>query len=198
MKIEFSDSMRTLQDRFETEKLAQRVVDKAFHDVFSEQDTAFIERSMFFFIATTDASGQPQCSYKGGPRGFVRVTGPASLAFPIYEGNGLYLSAGNVAQTGKVGMLFIDFEKQQRMRVNGIARIDHDALRHVTAAQFAVHVDVLDIHPNCMRNVHKMELVELSKYTPALDSEDVGKAPWGDTFDDVLPRYMKPTPAQEK
>lgn len=193
-KPAFSQEMRDLQDRFETRNLADKIAERVFHGEFSDTDRAFVENAMFFFLATTDADGQPQCSYKGGPKGFVKVSGPAELTFPLYEGNGLYISAGNTAQASKVGLLFIDFENQKRMRVNGVAEIvsSHPSMDDVAAAQLVVRVRVTDIHPNCPRNVHKMQLVETSSYTPKSASEDVGKAPWGETFKDVLPDHMKP------
>lgn len=187
-------SMQALQDRFETRRLADRVFKNVFHQRLSESDRAMIENAMFFFLATVDENGQPQCSYKGGPRGFVHVEDDSSLAFPNYEGNGLYISPGNIAKIGKVGLLFIDFDGQSRMRLNGTAEIvdDHPAFRGVCAAQFSIRVRITDIHPNCPRNVHKMTMVEQSKYTPKCEAEDVGKAPWSDSFADVLPESMKP------
>ena len=192
--LEFSKTTRALQDRFDTRRLADVVVKNAFRSELNDDDRDFIENAMFFFMATTDATGQPQCSYKGGPKGFVKVTGAAEIVFPFYEGNGLYLSAGNIAETSKVGLLFIDFENQTRVRVNGTATIvaQHPALDGVAATQLAIKVTVSDIHPNCPRNVHKMALVEDSTYTPKSKAEDVGKAPWGDTYKDVLPDHMKP------
>ncbi|MEL6205121.1 MAG: pyridoxamine 5'-phosphate oxidase family protein [Pseudomonadota bacterium] len=189
-----TDSMRALQDQFETRRLADRVHARGFHGAFTDADRSFIEGAMFFFLATVDADGQPQCSYKGGPKGFVRVTGPSELSFPVYEGNGLYLSIGNIVETGKVGLLFIDFEKQTRIRVNGVARADadHPMLSEVAAAQMVIRVAVTDIHPNCLRNVHRMAFVEASAHTPESAAEDVGKAPWNEAYEDVLPDYMKP------
>lgn len=192
--VELTPQMRAFQKRFETERLADRVLQVAFHETLTENDRGMIENAMFFFLATVDGEGQPQCSYKGGPRGFVHIEDDTTLVFPIYEGNGLYISAGNVAQMGKVGLLFIDFEAQKRMRINGSAEMldDYPAFSGVRAAQLAVRVKITDIHPNCPRNVHKMSLVEQSGYTPKCEADDVGKAPWGDSFADVLPEDMKP------
>ena len=190
--ISFSNETRDLQERFECSKLADRVRKHVFYEEFSDADRDFINQAMFFFLATVDADGQPQCSYKGGDRGFVKITGPSELVFPMYEGNGLYLSAGNIAQIGKVGLLFIDFEKQKRMRVNGTAIIDdsHPMNQKVSAAQLVVRIQVSDIHPNCPRNVHKMELVEKSRFTPGSDEENVDVAPWSERFLDVVPKFM--------
>lgn len=136
--------------------------------------------------------GRPQCFYKGGPQGFIKVTGPSELVFPLYDGNGLYLSAGNMSATGEVGLLFVDFETQRRKRVNGTAELveAHPALDGVAAAQLAVRVSVTDIHPNCPRNVHKLQFVELSQFTPATPDAEVGYPPWADKFPDDLPDHL--------
>ncbi|PWJ10510.1 pyridoxamine 5'-phosphate oxidase family protein [Jannaschia seohaensis] len=191
---DYTPPMRALQDRFETRRLADKIAEHVFHEELKEDEADLITNAMFFFMATTDAYGRPQCSYKGGPRGFVKVIGPAELVFPLYEGNGLYLSAGNIADKSRVGLLFIDFEAQKRTRVNGVADLidDHPALVDTAAAQLGVRVRITDIHPNCLRNVHKMQFVETSSYTPKSDDQDVEKAPWGESFRDVLPAHMRP------
>lgn len=191
--ITFSDETREIQERFGCGKLAERMVQHVFYKEFTDKDRIFISNAMFFFLATVDANGQPQCSYKGGGKGFVKITGPSELVFPFYEGNGMYLSAGNIAAMGKVGLLFVDFEGQTRIRVNGVATIDdsHAMNDEVEAAQLVVRVAVSDIHPNCSRNVHKMKMVETSSYTPKSDAENVVAAPWGERFMDVLPDFMK-------
>lgn len=191
-----TDEMRVLQEQFQTRRLADKVRERAFRKTFTEADRVFIDNAQFFFLATVDRNGRPQCSYKGGPRGFVRVTGDAEITFPLFEGNGLYLSAGNIAGTGRVDLLFIDFEKPSRLRVNGTARIDerHPLLGRVKAAQAFVRVQASDIHPNCSRHVHKMAMLEPSHSTPLFEDQDVGKADWGQAYLDVLPDYMKPDP----
>src|SRR5688572_21053605 len=106
----YSSSSRMLQDTFDTRRLADRLADVKVHDVFTEDDRAFIARQDMFFLATVDAGGQPTCSYKGGDPGFVTFLTDTTLVFPNYDGNGMYLSMGNLAETQGVGLLFIDFE----------------------------------------------------------------------------------------
>jgi predicted pyridoxine 5'-phosphate oxidase superfamily flavin-nucleotide-binding protein len=164
----YSPESRSLQDQFDTRRLADRLRDVKVHDRFTEDDRAFLERMDMFFLATVDASGQPTCSYKGGAPGFVAVLDDRTLAFPNYDGNGMYLSAGNIAATGAVGLLFIDFERQRRMRVEGTARLEMaDAVRaQYTEAQFTVKVEAKLIYPNCPRYIHKYQLVEPSPFVP--------------------------------
>jgi predicted pyridoxine 5'-phosphate oxidase superfamily flavin-nucleotide-binding protein len=159
---------RSLQDRFDTRRLADRLDEDIVHAEFTAGDREFIERLDMFFIATVDARGRVNCSYKGGAPGFVRVVDARTLAFPNYDGNGMYLSMGNVAQTGEVGLLFMDFERQTRMRVNGTATLHaDDPLRdQFPEAQFMVRVQAREIFPNCPRYIHKMKLIERSHFVP--------------------------------
>src|SRR5512133_478976 len=112
---------RQIQDRFDTRRLADRLEARVVHDAVSEQDRAFIERMDMFFLATADAEGKPQCSYKGGDPGLVKVLDETTLAFPNYDGNGMYLSMGNVLANPHVGLLFLDFEGRRRLRLEGTA-----------------------------------------------------------------------------
>ena len=164
----YSPAARALQDRFDTRRLADRLADVKVHERFTPEDRAFIERLDMFFLATVDDHGQPTCSYKGGDPGFVTVVDDQILAFPNYDGNGMYLSMGNVNGTRRVGLLFIDFERQRRLRVEGAAELRHDdpLLAKYPEAQFMVRVQVERIYPNCPRYIHKYELAERSAFLP--------------------------------
>jgi predicted pyridoxine 5'-phosphate oxidase superfamily flavin-nucleotide-binding protein len=169
----YHDGNRLLQDRFDTRRLADRIEERINRDTFDGDDRAFIESRDMFFLATADEHGSPQCSYKGGDPGFVRVLDERTLAFPSYDGNGMYLSMGNVLRNPLVGLLFIDFASPKRLRVSGVASIDeHDPLLEAYAeAQLVVRVGVTDVLPNCPRYVHRMELVERSRFVPHEDEE---------------------------
>jgi hypothetical protein len=164
----YSPTARALQDRFDTRRLADRLAEVKVHDRFTPEDRAFIERLDMFFLSTVDATGQPTCSYKGGDPGFVTIVDDETLAFPNYDGNGMYLSTGNVEATHRVGLLCIDFERQRRMRVDGTAELRHDdpLLAVYPAAQFVVRVRAERIYPNCPRYIHKYQLVERSAFVP--------------------------------
>lgn len=124
----YHEGNRSLQDRFESRRIADRLAQIA-RTAFSDDDKAFIENAIYFFLATVDAEGRPDCSFKGGPAGFARVTGPSELAFPDYDGNGMFRSLGNLAVNPEVGLLFIAMHgTPRRLRVNGTARIDRDDL----------------------------------------------------------------------
>lgn len=164
----YSEASRKLQDRFDTRRLADRIEQRLVADRVGDADRAFIESADMFFLATVDDTGQPSCSYKGGAPGFVRVVDPGTLAFPNYDGNGMFLSMGNIAQSRKVGMLFIDFERPHRLRLSGAARISpgDPLLADYCEAQFIVRVAVTHVFPNCPRYIHQYRLVERSTYVP--------------------------------
>jgi len=164
----YHDGNRALQDRFDTRRLADRIEERLDHDTFDESDRAFVERMTMFFLATADEDGMPQCSYKGGDPGFVRVVDEHTLAFPSYDGNGTYLSLGNLHHNPQVGLLFVDFASPSRLRVNGLASIDDDdpLLASYPEAQLVVRVRATHVLPNCPRYVHRMEMVEPSRFVP--------------------------------
>jgi predicted pyridoxine 5'-phosphate oxidase superfamily flavin-nucleotide-binding protein len=159
---------RQLQDQFDTRRLADRIDEKVVHDSISSGDREFIERMDMFFLATADEQGRPQCSYKGGDPGFVQVLDEHTLAFPCYDGNGMFLSMGNLLHNPHVGLLFIDFENQWRLRFNGVASVDlHDPLLEAyPEAQLIVRVRATDVFGNCPRYIHKLRLVERSRFVP--------------------------------
>ena len=187
----YHDGNRQLQDRFDTRRLADVGEEKWVHEAIGESDRGFIERADMFFLATADAQGRPNCSYKGGEPGFVRVLDEHTIAFPSYDGNGMYLSVGNTLVNPNVGMLFIDFERGRRMRLNGIASIDeHDPLMAVyPEAQLIVRVRTEQVFPNCPRYIHRYQLVARSPYVPHAGREtpvpDWKKLP---DYVSVLPR----------
>lgn len=165
----YHSGMRELQDRFDTRRLADRLDERLGRGAFTDEDRAFIESRTMFFLATADAQGRPDCSYKGGAPGFVRVTGASELVFPSYDGNGMFRSLGNVLVNPGVGLLFIDFQSPRRLRVNGRAAIavDDPLLAQLPGAQLVVRVQAERIFPNCPRYIHTSATpAELSVYTP--------------------------------
>ncbi len=163
----YHEGNRELQDRFDTRRLADRIEERVRHHIDAD-DRAFIEARDMFFIATADEDGRPQCSYKGGDPGFVRVLDEHTIAFPSYDGNGMYLTAGNMLVHPQVGLLFIDFEGRKRMRLNGVASVagEDPLLSEYPEAQFVVRVEATEVFPNCPRYIHQYELVARSRFVP--------------------------------
>jgi len=164
----YHDGNRQLQDQFDTRRLADRLDEAIVQDSIMPSDKDFIERLDMFFIATVDERGHANCSYKAGDPGFVRVLDEHTLAFPNYDGNGMYLTMGNILTTRQVGLLFIDFENQKRMRLNGEATLHRDdpLMRKYPEAQFIVRVRAREVFANCPRYIHKMKLVQRSRFVP--------------------------------
>jgi hypothetical protein len=187
----FHDGNREMQQRFDTTRLADRIEDKVVHATLTDHDKAFVERVDCFFLATADADRKPTCSYKGGDPGFVRAVDDHTLAFPCYDGNGMFLSMGNVIVNPSVGMLFVDFENAWRMRVQGEASITEGdpLLAEYPEAQLVVRVQVTEVFANCPRYIHKRTLVERSPFVPRA-GEETPVPEWkrADWAKDVLPR----------
>lgn len=167
----FHDASRALQDRFGSRALADRLVETRHRTAFDAEDVAFIARRPFLFLATADATGAPDCSFKGGDPGFARVLAPDLLVFPDYDGNGMFKSLGNIAANPKVGLLFIAIgsaEMPARLRVNGTASVTEDdpLLAGFPGAQLLVRVRPEHIFPNCPRYIPRFEQTGLSPYTP--------------------------------
>jgi predicted pyridoxine 5'-phosphate oxidase superfamily flavin-nucleotide-binding protein len=190
MSSAYHDGMRRLQDRFDSRRLADRLDEKLARQQFTPEDRAFIESRTLLFLATADAAGRPDCSFKGGDPGFVRVTAPGELAFPSYDGNGQFRSLGNVLVNPAVALLFIDFENPKRLRVNGFAAIEENdpLLASFPGAQLIVRVRAERIFPNCPRYIPRMQVVETSPYVPRPGCEPPVPA-WKkrEVFNEVLP-----------
>ncbi len=166
--IMYHDGNRRLQDQFDSRRIADKLASFT-RTAFSDDDKSFIESAIYFFIATADADGRPDCSFKGGLPGFVRVTGASELAFPDYDGNGMFKSLGNLTVNPNVGLLFIALhDKPRRLRVNGTATVSRTdpLLAHTVGAQMIVRVEARAIFPNCPRYIPAMQLVEPSIYAP--------------------------------
>ncbi len=187
----YHEGSRRLQDRFDSRRIADRLEQVTLHGTITDGDRAFIERCCMFFLATADAHGHPDCSYKGGVPGFVQAVDERTLAFPDYDGNGMFRSLGNVLVNAQVALLFIDFEHPNRLRVHGRATVSYDDPLRPTypGAQLIVRVAVERIFPNCPRYIHKMRLVAHSVYAPRLDHEPP-EPDWKrmEEFRDALPR----------
>jgi uncharacterized protein len=187
----YHEGHRTLQDHFDSRRIADRLEQVTLHDHITPDDAEVIGRAPLFFLGTVDPDGWPDVSYKGGDAGFVHVLDRTHLAFPHYDGNGQFRSIGNLVDDPRVALLFVDFENPNRIRLHGRATIELDGPRldRWVGAQAAVVVEVDRVFPNCPRYIHRMQLVERSPYVP--DREVEPPVPdWKrmEIFTDYLPR----------
>ena len=164
---------RELQDAFDSRRIADRLEAVTYRSALSEGDQAFVEGADMFFLATADSEGNPDCSYKGGDPGFVRVLSEVEIAWPDYDGNGQFRSLGNIIVHAPVALLFVDWQKPARLRVHGRARVvrDDPLLGSMPGGQLLVRVAIDRVFPNCPRYIHRMERVERSPYVPSEGAE---------------------------
>lgn len=169
----YSDAHRALQDRFETRRLADALHDNVMRSELAEMDKRFINGSDFFYLSTLDHNGFPTVSYKGGPPGFVSILDDRTIAFPVYDGNGMFYSMGNIADTSKIGMLFMDFEQPRRLRLHGRAVISEDdpLATEYTGALTIVRVELESIFTNCPRYIHSFRRLDSSPFVPSPGKE---------------------------
>ncbi len=190
MSTFYTDGQRAVQQQFQTTRMADLLEQVIVHAEVQDAEREFIESRDMFFLATVDSTGQPTCSYKGGDPGFVKVIDAGTLVFPVYDGNGMFLSLGNITTSAHVGMLFIDFETPHRLRVQGAASLDRDAalLARYPGAHAVVRVAVSEIFVNCSRYVHRYQRKAASRYVPRPDCE-TPFAEWKriDLVQDALP-----------
>lgn len=187
----YHNGNRELQALFGSTALADRLVERLRHSEFTDDDKAFIESLDFFFLATANPIGQPDCSFKGGPPGFVRVIAPDLLVWPDYDGNGMFKSLGNIAINPSVGLLFIRMGvTPKRLRANGTAQVvlDDPLLPEFPGAQAIIRFTPVDIFPNCPRYIPDPAAAEPSPYIPKQDTPPV-EPKWKsfDMFKDVVP-----------
>ena len=169
----FGQQHRELQDAFGTRKLADRIEEIACVTEFDDETKAFIEAQDMFFLASVDHNGRPTVSYKGGDVGLVKVIDNQTLVFPNYDGNGMYMSMGNLAQNSEVGLLFISFERPHRIRVQGTATVSREdpLLAQFPGADMLVRVKLSEMWQNCPRYIHRYQKLETSRYVPQAECE---------------------------
>lgn len=195
MSTIYGEQHRLLQQEFDTTRLADRVKELIVLPEITDSHKPFIESRDMFFLTTIDHRGYPTCSYKGGAPGFVKVIDNNTIAFPSYDGNGMFLSMGNITANNKVGMLFIDFGTPHRIRVHGTATVSQQdpLIGEFHGAELLVRVTVTEIFVNCPRYIHKYGRIQNSKYTPQADCETPPAPQWKriDAIQDVLPEREK-------
>ncbi|WP_439817652.1 pyridoxamine 5'-phosphate oxidase family protein [Zavarzinia sp. CC-PAN008] len=191
---------RALQDRFGTRPLADALEATIVHDHLTDAEIAFVQGRDMVFLATQDADGRPTVSYKGGAPGFIQVLDPRTLALPSYDGNGMYYSMGNIAAHAEVGLLFIDFETPNRLRLQGRAELvtDGPLLARFPGADLVVRIALDQVFVNCARYVHRYDRVATSAAVPAADGS-VPLATWKriDVIQPVLPPRDQGRPERE-
>ena len=171
----YSQEQRKLQSDFGTEKLAEKLVNMIVKSTLDERERAFLESREMFFLSTVDKEGRPTVSFKGGSAGFLKAIDEKTIVFPSYDGNGMFLSMGNISATNQVGLLLIDFETPHRMRIQGKATANQSdpLLEEFPGANLIVRVEIEKTWINCPRYIPTYKKIASSKYIPRTD----GSAP---------------------
>jgi len=171
----YSQEQRKLQSDFGTEKLAEKLVNMIVKSTLDERERAFLESREMFFLSTVDKEGRPTVSFKGGSAGFLKAIDEKTIVFPSYDGNGMFLSMGNISATNQVGLLLIDFETPHRMRIQGKAMVNQSdpLLEEFPGANLIVRVEIEKTWINCPRYIPTYRKIASSKYIPRTD----GSAP---------------------
>ena len=162
----YGEGARGLQDTFDSRRLADTLSNWTVHEELTDDDVTLIERQSTVWLATVDADGWPDVSYKGGDVGFIQVVNRTEVRIPSYDGNGMWRTLGNIEDDGRVALLFVDLQRPWRMRVHGRAEVsvDPDDLAAHPGAQAVVIVRIGRIFPNCGRYIHRGG--EISKFAP--------------------------------
>jgi predicted pyridoxine 5'-phosphate oxidase superfamily flavin-nucleotide-binding protein len=188
----YTDAQRAVQDRHGSRPLADTLEVAIVSDTIPDDHAGFIASRDFFFLSTVNGSGEPTVSHKGGGVGVVRVLDPTTIVFPAYDGNGMFLSLGNITDTAKIGMLFIDFETPHRVRLQATASYSTDVPDEFAAAWpgaiGVVTATVDSVFVNCARYIHPHTRVGPSRHVPDADGQQP-HATWKriDVLQDALP-----------
>jgi predicted pyridoxine 5'-phosphate oxidase superfamily flavin-nucleotide-binding protein len=187
----YHEGHRRLQDHFDARRIADRLEAATYRPSLTYKDRLWLASADMFFLATADAAGNPDCSYKGGDPGFVRALSATEIAWPDYDGNGQFRSLGNLLVNPAVALLFIDWGRPARLRIHGRATVafEHPLLATLPGAQLLVTVAIDRIFPNCPRYVHTMQRVARSPYVPHAGEEPPVPG-WkrDERFADALPK----------
>lgn len=195
----YGPGARALQDALDTRRIADALANYTLHGELTDDDIALIGAQSTMWISTVDADGWPDVSYKGGDVGFVEVIGRSELRIPSYDGNGMMRTMGNIADTGRVAVLFVDTARPWRLRLHGTATVSTapaDTGRH-HGADAVIIVSVQRVFPNCARYIHRTG--EISEFVPRPGVE-TPLPEWKryEVFHDALPRQDQDRLAAER
>ncbi len=119
-----SEGEHRLQESYGTQSRAQGFYNNQMLDHLNPQMQEFVSQQSMVFVATSDSRGECDCSFRAGSRGFVKVLGERTLAYPEYRGNGVWGSLGNIRENPHIGLVFIDFfQSTIGLHINGKAKI---------------------------------------------------------------------------
>ena len=164
----YHDMSRRLQRQFGTEELAAHLARKYVLDELEQAHIEWIGVADEVYIATVNPQGHPECSYKGGLPGFIRVVDTRTLEIPSYDGNGMYRTLGNITAEPWIGLLLLFPEVPAKLRVNGSCQVrtGSAALAAHPGAEAVLQIRVREVFENCPRYLHDRQTSKHSVHCP--------------------------------
>lgn len=148
MSLPGSEGEHRLQREYGTESRAASFYERQMLHTLNARMREFIGRMEMLFVATSDAKGECDASFRAGLAGFVQVLNDRTLAWPEYRGNGVMASLGNISENPHVGLFFGDFfGSTVGLHVNGKARI----VENSEMARLHESIEGLDALPEALR-----------------------------------------------
>jgi uncharacterized protein len=143
---------------------ADKVVGAPARDSLGLDEVAFIAARDSFYLGTVSETGWPYLQHRGGPKGFLRVLNPTTLAFPDYHGNRQLITTGNLSVNDKVALFLMDYTHRERLKLLGHAQVesvrDNPHLLKLRAessgwdqAERIVTIDVISYDWNCSKRI---------------------------------------------
>ncbi len=122
--LAFTDEVKKAQSRNGSRKaFARDNSESQGTDKLGADETAFIQNSDSFYMASVNSTGWPYVQHRGGAVGFLKVQNPSTLVMPDFRGNRQYISVGNFADNDKVSLFFMDYPRQGRLKIFARAKI---------------------------------------------------------------------------
>ncbi|WP_234781487.1 pyridoxamine 5'-phosphate oxidase family protein [Sphingobium yanoikuyae] len=95
-----------------------------------EAGRAMIGSADSFYVASfadTPKGRRVDVSHRGGRPGFVRIDEDGTLTVPDFAGNQFFNTLGNIRETGKAGLVFIDWSTGDLLQISGDAEVVLDS-----------------------------------------------------------------------
>ncbi len=164
----YHDGSLRMQEQFGSVGLAAHLARQYVLDRLQDEHIAWIREADCVYVATVAPDGQPECSYKGGLPGFIKVPDSASLEIPSYDGNGMYRTLGNASAVARIGLLFLFLEKHAKLRVNGTCEVSAEPglLDTHHGAESVIQVGIRAVFENCPRYLHDRASGTYSRHCP--------------------------------
>ena len=164
-ELAFTESVKAQQEKYGTRSAYERMEQGGkFRNQLTWQEQGYIKNRDSFYLSSVGENGWPYMQFRGGPKGFLKVTGDNTLAFADFRGNGQYISTGNFHTNKKTVLFLMDYVKKQRLKIWAEAEVldpaGHPELaEHVVLPDYEARVEriiVFKVHAfdwNCPQHI---------------------------------------------